>query len=65
MSLLGEVEGSFYDLDDFGRSTTLGIPTQLVVLPLAIIEGTFNIGVVACIYYMVSTMDFFNLFFAS
>jgi hypothetical protein len=65
MNLLGEVESSSFDLDGFGGSTELVIPTQLVILPLAIVEGTSNIGVVACIYYMVFTMDFSNLFFAS
>jgi hypothetical protein len=65
MNLLGNVKGISCDLDGFARHVELGILVQLAVHSPTIVKGTSNGGVVACIYCMVSTMEFFNFLFAS
>jgi len=62
MNLVRDVEGTSCNLDGFARSIELGILVKLVVHSPTIVKGTSNGGVVAYIYCMVSTMNFFNLF---
>jgi len=62
MNLVRDVEGTSCNLDGFTRSIELGILVKLVVHSPTIVKGTSNGGVVAYIYCMVSTMNFFNLF---
>jgi len=65
MNLFRNVEGTSCNLDGFARSIELGILVQLVIHFPTIVKGASNDGVVAYIYCMVSTMDFFNFLFAS
>jgi hypothetical protein len=65
MNFLGEVENISYDLVDFVGFVELGIPTQLVILSFARVESMHVRGFATCICCMVSTIDFFSLFFAS
>ncbi len=65
MNLLRNVKGTSYNLDGFARFDELGILVQLLVHSPTIVKGTSNGGVVACIYCMVSTMEFFNFLFVS
>jgi hypothetical protein len=65
MNFLGKVENISYDLVDFVGFVELGILTQLVILFLARVESMTVRGFATCICYMVSTIDFFNFFFAS
>jgi hypothetical protein len=62
MNLVRDVEGTSCNLDGFARSIELGILVKLVVHSPTIVKGTSNGGVVAYVYCMVSTMNFFNLF---
>jgi hypothetical protein len=65
MNLLRNVKCTSCNLDGFARFVELGILVQLVVHFPTIVKGTSNGGIVAYIYCMVFTMDFFNFLFAS
>jgi hypothetical protein len=65
MILLINIEGTSCNLDGFARSIELGIFVQLVNHSPTKVKGASNGGVVAYIYCMVSTMNFFNFLFAS
>jgi hypothetical protein len=65
MNLHEKVEGVFFGFVGFVRSIQLGILAQLVVHSPTIIKGMLGDVLIAYIYYMVSTIDFFNVYFVS
>ncbi len=65
MSLLGEEKNTSYGFVGSISFVELGIPTQLVIHSLAVVESMLNHGLVAEICCLVFTINFFNFSFAS